>query len=87
MGQRDQRLRKAAVEALGALRARRADGVDEQGPVDGVLARDGSEAHQVREQWHRTEVVVDQVLMADLAVAVAVGRVRELERDVGLVAG
>ena len=56
--------------------------VDLQRPVDRVLGRDRAEAHQIREQRTRAEVLVDLVAVADLGVAVAVGGVGELERDV-----
>ena len=56
--------------------------VDLQRPVDRVLGRDRAEAHQVGEHRARAEVRVDLVAVADLGVAVAVGGVGELERDV-----
>jgi hypothetical protein len=60
--------------------------IELQGPVDGVTERHRAEAHQVREYRHRAEVPVDPVGIADLAVAVPVGGVGELEGDVRIVA-
>ena len=83
-GQRDQRCREPRVDALGALGRRVTLDVDLQRPVDGVLGRDRAEAHQVGEHRAGAEVRVDLVAVADLGVAVAVGGVGELERDVGI---
>ena len=80
--QGDQRGGQPRVDALGALGRRVALDVDLQRPVDRVLGRDRAEAHQVGEHRAGAEARVDLIAIADLGVAVAVGGIGELERDV-----
>jgi hypothetical protein len=44
-----------------------------------ALARDGAEAHEIREHLARPEVLVDLIPVADLRMAIAVGGVGEIE--------
>ena len=64
-----------------------AGNVELQAPVDRVIDRHRAEAHEVREDRDWAEVPVDPVGVANLAMAVAVGGVGELEGDERVVAG
>src|SRR5205814_7727839 len=58
--------------------------LEEERPVDRPLARDRPEAHEIREQGQLVRLAVDPVAMPDLAVAVPIRGVGELERNVWL---
>src|SRR5262245_35136536 len=79
--QMDQRRGQSPVDLLGPLGSLPAGRVEKERPIDGVLARNGAEAKQVRKdrEWRRR--LVQLIPLADLAVPVSVGGVRELERD------
>ena len=81
MRERDQGGHQLAVDQLRALRRRSAGNVEEPVPLDGALSGDRPEAEQVREQAQPPRPRVELELLADLAVAVAEGGIRELERD------
>src|SRR4051812_11947759 len=81
MRERDQRGHQLAVDQLRALRRWTAGNVEEPVPLDGALGGDRPEAEQVREQAQPPRPRVELEVLADLAVAVAEGGVREFERD------
>jgi hypothetical protein len=61
--------------------------VEQARPVDHQDRRDRAEAEQVGQQRHRLGVAVHLIAVADLAVAIAVGGVGELQRDPLVVPG
>jgi hypothetical protein len=79
--ERDQGGHQRAVDQLRALRRWSAGNVEQPVPLDGALGGDRPEAEQVREQAQPSRPRVELELLADLAVAVAEGSVREFERD------
>jgi hypothetical protein len=83
LGQSDEARGEAAVEAFGALRGRAAGHVEYLREVQAAVGGHRTEPDQVGEERHRGTAVDESVRVPDLAVAVAEGRVGELQRDVG----
>jgi hypothetical protein len=67
-----------SIHFLGALRRWRTGHVEEQCPVDRVLARYGAESQEIRKKWNGIGLRVQSVAVADLTVAVPIGRVGKL---------
>src|SRR5262249_16643443 len=80
-GQLKQGMRQTAVDLLRSLRSRSAGGVEQQIPLHDALSSHGAEAQKIREDRDRPGLAVELIALTNLAMTVAVGRVRELDRD------
>src|SRR4030095_10551994 len=72
---------QSSVDLLGPLGSLLTGRIEEERPVDSVRARNRPEAKQIRKERHWLGLPVQLISLADLAVSVAVGGVRELKRD------
>ena len=70
---------KPSIDFLGSLCRCRAGRVKEQRPVDKVLARYWAESQEIRKEGHGVRLPVQLIAVANLSVAVAIGRVGELQ--------
>jgi hypothetical protein len=70
---------KPSIDFLGSLCRCRGGRVEEQRPVDKVLARYWAESQEIRKEGHGLRLPVQLIAVANLSVAVAIGSVGELQ--------
>jgi len=78
-------LNQLAIDLFGPLSCRLAWRIEEQHPVYDALSRYRPEPEQVGKHRHRLGLSIEQIPVADLAVAISIGSVGKLERYEGAI--